>query len=67
MQTAVLVASGFNYIGALADINIWNPRVEADDEYSSSMISLRNGEYVIECGWTVSFSSSASIVLFILK
>lgn len=37
---------------------MWNPRVEADDEYSTAQIWLRNGPFnnsdSIEFGWIVS-------------
>ncbi|CAL9123553.1 unnamed protein product [Musa acuminata var. zebrina] len=53
----VLMASGFSYIGAKASINIWNPRVGGDDEFTTAQIWLRNGPYnssdSIEAGWIV--------------
>ncbi|XP_068652613.1 protein neprosin-like [Aristolochia californica] len=55
--TAVLFTSGFNYNGAQADVNLWNPYVESPDEYSSGQIWLRGGPYrtfiAIESGWIV--------------
>ncbi|KAG9455596.1 hypothetical protein H6P81_000104 [Aristolochia fimbriata] len=55
--TAVLFTSGYNYIGAEANINIWNPYVESPDEYSSGQIWLRTGPFLsftaIESGWIV--------------
>ncbi|KAM0933567.1 putative neprosin [Dioscorea sansibarensis] len=54
---AALITSGYSYTGAKADINVWNPRVEADDEYSTAQIWLRNGPFnnsdTIEFGWMV--------------
>ncbi|XP_074570460.1 protein neprosin-like [Curcuma longa] len=54
---AVLIGSGYNYIGAKASLGIYNPRVEADDEYSTCQIWLRHGGYnnseSIELGWMV--------------
>ncbi|KAH7657534.1 Neprosin domain-containing protein [Dioscorea alata] len=54
---AALITAGYSYIGAKADINVWNPRVEADNEYSTAQIWLRNGPFnnsdTIEFGWIV--------------
>ncbi|KAK9683847.1 hypothetical protein RND81_10G168800 [Saponaria officinalis] len=54
---AVLITEGFSYNGAKADIKVWNPYVEHDDEYSSSRIALKTGHYKnyesIEAGWIV--------------
>ncbi|KAM0944723.1 putative neprosin [Dioscorea sansibarensis] len=54
-QSVALITSGYSYIGAKANINIWNPRVEADDEYTTGQMWLRNGPYndsdSIELGW----------------
>jgi len=62
LQMGVLVAGGYSYTGAKAHINVWNPYVAATDEYTSGLVSLRNGVYnnsdEIEFGWTVSPSSS---------
>ncbi|CAH8272278.1 unnamed protein product [Arabidopsis lyrata] len=54
---AVLIALGFNFIGAQSDINVWNPpRVQASD-YSSAQIWLLGGLSdtfeSIEAGWAV--------------
>ncbi|XP_019084700.1 PREDICTED: uncharacterized protein LOC104706913 [Camelina sativa] len=54
---AVLIALGYNYLGAQSDINVWNPpRVQASD-YSSSQIWLLGGLSdtfeSIEAGWAV--------------
>ncbi|KAL9226865.1 hypothetical protein vseg_002628 [Gypsophila vaccaria] len=53
----ILLTEGYNYNGAKADIKVWNPLVERDDEYSSSHIALKNGPYKIyesvEAGWIV--------------
>ncbi|VVB17149.1 unnamed protein product [Arabis nemorensis] len=57
---AVLLALGYNFIGAQSDINIWNPpRVQASD-FSSSQIWLVGGISLIsdtfesiEAGWMV--------------
>ncbi|KAL5697681.1 hypothetical protein ACHQM5_028800 [Ranunculus cassubicifolius] len=56
-STAILLAQGFSFSGAKADLNVWNPYVEFDDEYSSGQIWLRNGPWYdfesIESGWMV--------------
>lgn len=58
IQYAVLIGSGYNYIGAKASLGIYNPWVEGDDEYSTCQIWLRHGGYnnseSIEVGWMVS-------------
>ncbi|KAH1105431.1 hypothetical protein J1N35_009199 [Gossypium stocksii] len=54
---AILLTEGYNYAGVKADIKVWNPRVESDDEYSTSRISLRSGPWYdfesVEAGWAV--------------
>ncbi|PIA64531.1 hypothetical protein AQUCO_00100187v1 [Aquilegia coerulea] len=56
---AYLITQGYSYLGARGDINVWNPYVEAKDEYSSAQIWLRNGppdKYEsVESGWMVNF------------
>ncbi|XP_039143158.1 uncharacterized protein LOC120280384 isoform X2 [Dioscorea cayenensis subsp. rotundata] len=56
-STAALIASGFSYTGAKADINVWNPPVEADDEYTTGQMTLTSGPFnnsdTIEVGWMV--------------
>ncbi|XP_010493852.1 PREDICTED: uncharacterized protein LOC104771074 isoform X2 [Camelina sativa] len=57
ISEAVLIALGYNYLGAQSDINVWNPpRVQASD-YSSSQIWLLGGLSdafeSIEAGWAV--------------
>ncbi|KAL5986221.1 hypothetical protein ACLOJK_014554 [Asimina triloba] len=53
----MLLTEGYRYTGARADISVWSPNVEFDDEYSDSMIFLRGGPYddfdAIEAGWGV--------------
>ncbi|XP_056863877.1 uncharacterized protein LOC108850237 [Raphanus sativus] len=54
---AILIAVGYNYVGAQSDINVWNPpRVQYHD-YSSSQIWLIAGLSdqfeTIEAGWVV--------------
>ncbi|KAF9613519.1 hypothetical protein IFM89_008436 [Coptis chinensis] len=52
-----LITQGYSYIGARGDINVWNPSLESQDEYSSAQIWLRNGlpqNYEsVESGWVV--------------
>ncbi|RWR82744.1 hypothetical protein CKAN_01147700 [Cinnamomum micranthum f. kanehirae] len=54
---AVLLTQGYRYNGVHANINVWNPYVEADDEYTSAQIWVVNGPYylqdTIQTGWTV--------------
>ncbi|XP_043705201.1 uncharacterized protein LOC122655014 [Telopea speciosissima] len=54
---ALLITQGYNYIGAKGDINVWNPKVESDDEYSTAQIWLKNGPSCcfesVESGWVV--------------
>ncbi|KAK6912786.1 Neprosin [Dillenia turbinata] len=54
---AILLTAGYTYLGGKADIKVWNPRVESDDEYSTSRVTLKSGPYFhlesIESGWTV--------------
>ncbi|XP_023637103.1 uncharacterized protein LOC17883109 [Capsella rubella] len=57
ISEAVLIALGFNYLGAKSDINVWNPpRIEAKD-YSTAQIWLLGGLSdtfeSIEAGWAV--------------
>ncbi|PIA42870.1 hypothetical protein AQUCO_02000370v1 [Aquilegia coerulea] len=56
-STAVLVTEGFSYSGAKADINVWMPSVEWDDEYTTGQIWLRNGPWYnfesMEAGWMI--------------
>jgi len=58
MQDAHLVTLGFNYIGAEANINIWNPNVEQPEDFTTAQMWLmtNNGENFgsIEAGWMVS-------------
>ncbi|MBA0737676.1 hypothetical protein Gogos_011129, partial [Gossypium gossypioides] len=55
-SAATLVTVGYNYIGAKADINVWTPNVEAQDEYTTAQIWLKAGPgdnfESIESGWT---------------
>ncbi|XP_042484246.1 uncharacterized protein LOC122064583 [Macadamia integrifolia] len=56
-SVAILLSQGTAYLGAQGDINVWNPYVASDDEYSAAEISLKNGPYddfeSIESGWAV--------------
>ncbi|GAB4837147.1 hypothetical protein Ancab_002058 [Ancistrocladus abbreviatus] len=56
-SVAILHTEGHNYWGAKADIKVWNPYVEHNDEYSTSRISVQNGsadDYEdVESGWVV--------------
>ncbi|XP_022961958.1 uncharacterized protein LOC111462577 isoform X1 [Cucurbita moschata] len=54
---AFLLTAGNNYNAAKGDIKVCNPRVEFDDEYSTSQVALLTGPYynfeAIESGWAV--------------
>jgi len=58
MQSAYLLTVGYNYIGAQADINLWNPKVAQTNDFTTAQIWLKNnnGPYFesVESGWTVS-------------
>ncbi|TQD80131.1 hypothetical protein C1H46_034338 [Malus baccata] len=57
IQAAILVTVGYSYIGAQGDINIWNPKVESPDEFTTAQIWLKNGPgdafESVESGWVV--------------
>ncbi|XP_003603111.3 uncharacterized protein [Medicago truncatula] len=55
---ALLVAYAFQFIGAQANINVWNPKVEKPEDFTTAQIWLKaaNGPdnfESIEAGWTV--------------
>ena len=56
-QKAIAFTVGYRYLGGKGDIKVDTPMVEADDEYSTSQVSLLNGGYydyeLIEAGWAV--------------
>lgn len=56
-QKAILFTEGYRYLGAKGDMQVFNPFVETDDEYSTSQVSLLSGAYnnyeCIEAGWAV--------------
>jgi len=58
MQDAHLATFGYNFIGALGNINIWNPKVERPEDFTTAQIWLKaaNGLEIetIEAGWMVS-------------
>jgi len=52
-QYAYAFVDGDGYTGARANLNLWRPKMESKDEYSSAKISLSSqtsGE-AIEVGW----------------
>jgi len=53
-QNAFLITSGYNYIGARGDVNVWSPRVELRDDYTTGQIWLKHGLESVEAGWMVS-------------
>nr|KJB27266.1 hypothetical protein B456_004G287900 [Gossypium raimondii] len=56
-SAATLVTVGYNYIGAKADINVWTPNVESEDEFTTAQIWLKAGPgdnfESLESGWMV--------------
>ncbi|KAE8677834.1 hypothetical protein F3Y22_tig00111495pilonHSYRG00092 [Hibiscus syriacus] len=52
-STAILVTVGFNYIGAKADINVWNPYVEADDNSPRLKSGLNLALLIISNAWNL--------------
>ncbi|KAK8698566.1 hypothetical protein V6N13_114678 [Hibiscus sabdariffa] len=54
-SAANLVTLGYNYIGAKGEINVWNPNVAADDEFTTAQIWLKAGPAdkfeSLETGW----------------
>ncbi|CAK9317383.1 unnamed protein product [Citrullus colocynthis] len=56
-STAILFTTGFNYIGASGDINIWNPKLDLPSDFTASKIWLKNGPSQkfesVEAGWMV--------------
>ncbi|XP_048446396.1 uncharacterized protein LOC108867771 [Pyrus x bretschneideri] len=54
---AILITVGYSYTGAHGDINIWNPRVQSPDEFTTAQIWLKNGPgdafESVESGWVV--------------
>ncbi|XP_031264925.1 uncharacterized protein LOC116123271 [Pistacia vera] len=61
-KKAILLTLGYIYSGAKADIKVWDPSVESDDEYSTSRVSLQSGPYYdfesLESGWAVDGSKA---------
>jgi hypothetical protein len=69
MQGVHLAASGSNFIGAEADINVWNPKVDLPDDSTTAQIWLKAGNgnefESIEAGWMVSvFFVVSQIVIY---
>ncbi|GMI88512.1 hypothetical protein like AT5G25950 [Hibiscus trionum] len=54
---ATLVTVGYNYIGAKGDINVWNPNVAAENEFTTGQIWVKAGPgddfESLESGWVV--------------
>ncbi|XP_042484250.1 uncharacterized protein LOC122064588 [Macadamia integrifolia] len=55
-SVAMLFSQDATY-GAQGDINVWNPNVASDDEYSAAEIVIKDGPYIdfesVESGWMV--------------
>jgi hypothetical protein len=64
MQDAHLLAYGFNFIGAQANINVWNPKVDKPEDFTTAQMWLKttNGDNIesIEAGWTVSYNLTSN-------
>ena len=58
VQAAYLVTVGYNFIGAQADINVWNPKVELPEDFTTAQIWNKAGNGAdfesVESGWVVS-------------
>ncbi|CAN6682350.1 unnamed protein product [Malus baccata var. baccata] len=56
-SAAILITVVYSYTGAQGDINIWNPRVQSPDEFTTAQIWLKNGPgdafESVESGWVV--------------
>ena len=56
-QAAYLFTKGYGFVGARGVINVWNPRVDSPDEYTTAQIWIKNGPNdgfeSIEAGWMV--------------
>ncbi|TKY74932.1 hypothetical protein E2542_SST03697 [Spatholobus suberectus] len=56
-SSSYLVTLGYNYIGAQTDINVWNPRVDMPDDFTTAQIWLKNNNNPyfesVESGWMV--------------
>lgn len=57
MQGAHLATTGNNYIGAQADINIWNPKIDLPDDFTTAQMWLKAASGFdfesVEAGWMV--------------
>ncbi|MCI02297.1 carboxyl-terminal peptidase, partial [Trifolium medium] len=55
MQDAHLATFGENFIGATANINIWNPKVDRPEDFTTAQIWLKAANRLevetIEAGW----------------
>ena len=57
-QHAIVYVEGDNYYGARATINVWNPTIDAPNEFSLSQVWILGGSFdgdlnSIEAGWQV--------------
>ncbi|KAF7830490.1 carboxyl-terminal peptidase [Senna tora] len=56
-NAALLATMGYNYIGAQADINLWNPNVDLPDDFTTAQMWLKAGGgptfESVEAGWVV--------------
>ncbi|EOA12019.1 hypothetical protein CARUB_v10008052mg, partial [Capsella rubella] len=71
ISEAVLVALGFNYLGARSDINVWNPPLVEAKDYSSGQIwllaGLSDAFESVEAGWAVrTISIPRSVLLYLV-
>ncbi|KAK7410119.1 hypothetical protein VNO78_00655 [Psophocarpus tetragonolobus] len=56
-SSAYLVTLGYNFIGAQADINVWNPKVARPNDFTTAQIWCKNDNNPyfesVESGWMV--------------
>ncbi|KAL2346523.1 hypothetical protein Fmac_000523 [Flemingia macrophylla] len=66
-SSSYLVTLGYNYIGAQADINVWNPQVKMPDDFTTAQIWLKNSNNPyfesVESGWMVETSIAGWLIL----
>ncbi|PQM38381.1 uncharacterized protein Pyn_20311 [Prunus yedoensis var. nudiflora] len=67
-SAAILLTTGYNIIGAQGDINIWTPRVESPDEFTTAQIWLKNGPgeafESVEAGWVVYGNGASRLFVY---
>uniref|UniRef100_A0A7N1A7J8 Neprosin PEP catalytic domain-containing protein n=1 Tax=Kalanchoe fedtschenkoi TaxID=63787 RepID=A0A7N1A7J8_KALFE len=57
-SVAILLTTSLSYTGGKADMEVWNPYVDKDDEYSLSQIAIQNSRLeTVQSGWAGDTSS----------